>query len=83
MRGFDLDIGIDIFKKQKYLKLHSYFLEHLKITILHLVDMPPFNLRNQLDFSVFKKSPVFIRISSEYVAQQNYYPYLNFNYNFH
>ena len=81
MRGIDLDIGIDISKNIKFSTSGSY-LRAFEDNDTPLVDMPPFNLRNQIEFSVFKKSPVFLRISSEYVAQQNYYPDLNFNYNF-
>ena len=81
MRGIDLDIGFDILKNVKFNTSGSY-LRAFDDNNTSLVDMPPFNLRNQIELSLFKKSPVFVRISSEYVAQQNYYPELNFNYNF-
>ena len=60
----------------------SSFLEAFEDDGTPLVDMPPFNLRNQLDFTVFKSNPLLIRLSSEFVAQQNNFPYQNFMYNF-
>jgi len=81
MRGIDLDIGFDILKNVKFNTSGSY-LRAFEDNNTSLVDMPPFNLRNQIELSLFKKSPVFVRLSTEYVAQQDYYPDLNFNYNF-
>ena len=81
MRGFDFDFGVN-FSPTIVFKTSSSFLEAFEDDGTPLVDMPPFNLRNQLDFTVFKSNPLLIRLSSEFVAQQNNFPYQNFMYNF-
>ncbi len=47
-----------------------------------IVDIPPFNMLNELLYSPMKISRLKIRLTSEYVGRQNRFPDFNFEYNF-
>ena len=47
-----------------------------------LVDIPPFNLKNELIFELSQKTPLIMRIKSEYVGKQKNFPNQNFDYDY-
>ena len=81
MRGFDADLSIQ-FSDQLSYKAAAAWVEVEEEDGTPLIDIPPFNFSHSLVFKQTKKTPLEILLTSNYVAKQNRYPEVNFEYNF-
>ena len=81
MRGLDFDIKLEISNKIN-LKSSASMIEAFEDGKTPLVDIPPFNLKNELIFELSQKTPLIMRIKSEYVGKQKNFPNQNFDYDY-
>jgi len=81
MRGLDFDLKLELSNKIN-IKSSASMIEAFEDDNTPLVDIPPFNIKNEFIFEVSQKTPFVIRIKSEYVGKQKKFPNQNFNYDY-
>ena len=80
-QGIDLDLSYQILPQLQY-KTTAAWVSIKTKGGTPLIDVPPLNIYQEIQFKLKKDNPLRLLLGSQYVAQQNQVPDFNFEYNF-